>query len=154
MQQQNDYRFVLEHIQEGFLGEEVSADTPFTDYAIAKVQRYGGRIDYVAVKWDESIFGARIIFDPNCTKGAIEKIIYTYIYGRVAYKTAIPEEVPTEVKNPDFTQIDVKKMNHEAMRAELSLLHGLSDDEIRQYKNPITRRAKVVEMRAKLNEQQ
>ena len=142
----------MEHIQEAFLGEEVSPDTPFTGYGIAKIQRLGGRVDYAAATWNSSIYAPHIVFDPNCNKGAMEKILCLYIYGRVGYRNSVGKPVEEKtVKKAVFPQLDLASMNHEDMRTELSLLHGLSEEEIKRYKNPLTRRAKVAEMRFILN---
>ena len=141
--QNPEARFVLEHIQQAFLGEEVSATTAFNDYAIAKAQRVSGRIDYVAVKWDFSLYVPRIIFDPNCSNGTIVKLLCLYVYSKV-----IEAVKPPEPKKVDaFFTKSPAKMSGDELKFELRMIHGLTDEEVSEYRSMPNRVAKVIQMR-------
>ena len=136
-------RFVLEHIHQIFLGEEVPITTAFNQYAIAKVQRYGGRLDYVAVKWDFQLYVPRMVFDPNCGKGLVEKLLCLYVYDKVN----VPAPPPPPKKTEQFFARSPDIMTGDALYAELELIHGLSKEQCRQYRSMPARMAKVTEMR-------
>lgn len=141
----NENRFLLEHIGQSIMGEEVSPNVGFREYGIAKIKRLGGRIDYVVVKWDNDRFIPHVCFDPNCTKGTIAEILSVFIYARKDDPIEVEEKPKAEFPTPD-----VKTMSHEDMKYELMFLHGLKEEEVKEYKNTLTRRAKVIEMRSKL----
>lgn len=141
--QNPEARFVLEHIQQAFLGEEVSATTAFNDYAIAKVQRVTGREDYVCVKWDFSLYVPRIIFDPHCSNGTIAKLLCLYVYSKV-----IEEKKPEPPKKVDaFFSKSPNKMTGDELKFELKMIHGLTDEEMAEYRSMTSRIAKTIEMR-------
>lgn len=140
---QREARFVLEHIQQAFLGEEVPITCAFNDYGIAKAQRISGRIDYVAVKWDFSLYIPKIVFDPNCSNGTIVKLLCLYVYSKVIEAVRPPE--PKKV-DAFFTKSSAK-MSGEELKFELKMIHGLSDEKVAMYKSMPSRVAKVVEMR-------
>jgi len=139
-------RFVLEHIQQSFLGEEVPITCAFNEYAVAKVERIGGRQDYVAAKWNFELYVPWIVFDPYCSKGTITKILCLYVYNKVSepVKPTPPKKVEAYLKN-------LKNMSGEEMFFELEFIHGLSNEQVHSYKNMTVRKAKVVEMRALMN---
>lgn len=136
-------RFVLEHIHQVFLGEEVPITTAFNQYAIAKIQRIGGRLDYVAVKWDFQLYVPKVVFDPNCGKGMIEKLLYLYVYEKVN----APIQTPPPKKTKDFFTRTPDIMTGDALYAELELIHGLTKEQCKQYRSMPARIAKVIEMR-------
>lgn len=136
-------RFVLEHIQQAFLGEEVPVTCAFNDYAIAKVQRITGSVDYVAVKWDFSLYVPRIVFDPKCSNGTIVKWLCLYVYSKVA--EAIKPEPPKKV-DAFFTK-SPNKMTADELKHELVMVHGFSDEKMAEYRSMPARIAKVTEMR-------
>jgi len=136
------YRFLLEHIGQTFLGEEVPMDTPFNDYAIARCRRIGGRIDHVVVKFNFNIYAPFVSFDPNCGKGTIEKLISLFIYERANKKV--------ERKPPEPLRFSRKPelMTGKELLFELETIHGLSREQSDQYKAMDARVAKVKEMRS------
>jgi hypothetical protein len=136
-------RFVLEHIHQVFLGEEVPITTAFNQYAIARVVRVGGRTDYVVVKWDFHLYVPKVVFDPNCGKGTIQSLQCLYVYDKVDVPTPAPPPKKTEqlfTRRPD-------EMTGDALYAELELIHGLSKEQCKQYRSMPARMAKVTEMR-------
>lgn len=145
MQEYNQFpeaRFVLEHIHQVFLGEEVPITCAFNKYAIAKVQRQWNEIDYVAVKWDFNLYVPIVIFDPNCINGTIEKLLCLYVYEKVGEipKPKSPKTIEDFTKSPD-------KMSGDEMYLELKMFHGLTDAQCKQYRSMPARKAKVLEMR-------
>ncbi len=139
--QPEEARFVLEHIHQIFLGEEVPTDTEFKGYGIAKVLRLSGMEDYVAIKWEPYV--PKIVFDPNCWKGSIQKLLCLYVYEKVDAPVAPTPPKKTEqffTRTPDL-------MTGEALYAELELIHGLTKEQCRQYRSMPARMAKVTEMR-------
>ena len=135
--------FVLEHIHQVFLGEEVPITTAFNQYAIARISRVGGRTDYVAVKWNFQLYCPIVVFDPNCGKGTIDKLLCLYVYDKVDAPVAPTPPKKTEqffTRTPDL-------MTGEALYAELELIHGLTKEQCRQYRSMPARMAKVTEMR-------
>ena len=136
-------RFVLEHIHQIFLGEEVPITTAFNQYAIAKVQRFGNRIDYVAVKWNFTLYVPVIVFDPNCGRGTIQKLLCLYVYDKVN----VPAPPPAPKKTEQFFTRTPDLMTGEALYAELELIHGITKEQCRQYRSMPARMAKVTEMR-------
>lgn len=136
-------RFVLEHIQQAFLGEEVPITCAFNEYAIAKAQRISGRVDYVAVKWDFSLYVPRIIFDPLCSNGTIVKLLCLYVYNKVAEIVKPPE--PKKV-DAFFTK-SPNKMSSEELKFELKMIHNLSEEKVKEYRSMPNMIAKVIEMR-------
>ena len=141
-----EYRFILEHIQQAFLGEEVPITCAFNEYAVAKIERVGGRQDYVAAKWDFDLYVPRIVFDPYCGKGMIAKVLCLYVYNKVSepVKPTPPKKVEAYLKN-------LKNMTGEEMYFELEFIHGLSNEQAHGYRNLMVRKAKVVEMRRLMN---
>jgi len=136
-------RFVLEHIQQAFLGEEVPITCAFNEYAIAKAQRISGQVDYVAVKWDFSLYVPRIVFDPKCFNGTIVKLLCLYVYSKVAEIVKPPEPKRVDA----FFSKSPSKMTGEELKFELRMIHGLSDEKVAEYKSMPSRVAKVIEMR-------
>jgi len=140
---QREARFVLEHIHQIFLGEEVPITTAFNQYAIAKVQRFGNRIDYVAVKWDFKLYVPVIVFDPHCNRGTIQKLLCLYVYSKIDEPVAPPPPKKTQ----DFFTRSPDLMTGDALYAELELVHGLTKEQCRMYRSMPARMAKVTEMR-------
>ena len=136
-------RLVLEHIKQAFLGEEVPATCAFNEYAIAKAQRISGNIDYVAVKWDFSLYVPQIIFDPLCSNGTIVKLLCLYVYSKVA--EIVKPEPPKKV-DAFFTK-SPNKMTGDELKFELRMIHGFSDEKMAEYRSMPARIAKVTEMR-------
>ena len=140
------YRFLLEHIGQAFLGEEVPITTAFNDYAIARCQRINGIIDHVVVKWDFRLYVPIICFDPSCHNGTIIKLLSLFIYGRAAEKIERKPPEPLKFSRPP------EKMTGKELQFELETIHGLSREQVNQYKAMDARVAKVKEMRSLQNQ--
>ena len=137
-------RFLLEHIGQAFIGEEVPVNTAFNDYALARCQRITGEIDHVVVKWNPELYLPVVTFDPNCGKGVITQILGLFIYSRAESQPKPEAPKPRKIR---FTK-SPESMTGRELFFELESIHGLTKEHVNQYKGMDARIAKVKEMRS------
>ena len=146
-EKQQAYRstmMVLENIGVAKLGEKQQPSKPFEGKAIAKVVRASGDVDHVVVKWDDIHERPYVVFDPNGGRGMINEyvFIYTYDWGAINKADKKIGDISKKLGIKPVSNMDLVEVN-----LELLYVHGLTENELNEYKTIYARRALLAQKR-------